>query len=141
MLHRNEVQPCCLNMEVRGESLVLQPACSPWLVEELETDRGLQVFSRLPEREHRRLLNIARRPENICSLAPYSTLTGTTHMQWPTDREKPLQSIIAVVRVRRYMRSWLSPHARVINRSEEMREGEHHRIPFDKKEEMREWYP
>ncbi len=69
MLHRDEVQPRCLNVEVKGESLVLQTACSPWLLEELETDRGLQVFSRLPEREHQRLLDIVRRPENVLSLA------------------------------------------------------------------------
>src|SRR6266436_8647927 len=74
MLYRDEVQPCCLNVEVKGESLVLQTACPPWLVEELETDRGLQVFSRLPGREHQRLLDIARRPENILSLA--STPSG-----------------------------------------------------------------
>ena len=69
MLYRDEVQPRCLNVELKGESLVLQTACSPWLVEELETDRGLQVFSRLPEREHQRLLEITRRPENLLSLA------------------------------------------------------------------------
>jgi len=69
MLDRDEVQPRCLNVEVPGESLVLQTACSPWLVEELETDRGLRVFSRQPEREHQRLLEIARRPENVLSLA------------------------------------------------------------------------
>lgn len=74
MLDRDKVQPCCLNVEVKGESLILQTACSPWLVEELETDRGLQVFSRLPEREHQRLLDIARRPENVLSLA--STPSG-----------------------------------------------------------------
>lgn len=74
MLYRDEVQPCRLNVEVKGEALVLQTACPPWLVEELETDRGLQVFSRLPEREHQRLLDIARGPENILSLA--STPSG-----------------------------------------------------------------
>ena len=72
MLSRDEVQPRCLNIEVKGESLVLRTACSPWLVEQLETDRGLRVFSRLPEREHQRLLDIARRPENVLSLA-YTT--------------------------------------------------------------------
>ncbi len=69
MLYRDEVQPRCLNVEVKGESLVLQTACPPWLVEELETDRGLRVFSRQPSREHQRLLDIARKPENILSLA------------------------------------------------------------------------
>jgi|SRR6266566_5059197 len=69
MLYRDEVQPRCLNVELPGGSLVLQTACSPWLVEELETDRGLQVFSRQPEREHQRLLEITRRPENVLSLA------------------------------------------------------------------------
>jgi hypothetical protein len=74
MLSRDEVQSRCLNVEVKGESLVLRTACSPWLVEQLETDRGLRVFSRLPEREHQRLLDIARRPENVLSLA--STPSG-----------------------------------------------------------------
>ncbi len=78
MLYRTEVQPRRLNVEVKGESLVLQTACPPWLVEELETDRGLQVFSRLPEREHQRLLDIARRPENVLSLAytPSGVIVG-----------------------------------------------------------------
>ncbi|HEX4207804.1 MAG TPA: GNAT family N-acetyltransferase [Ktedonobacteraceae bacterium] len=74
MLYRDEVQSRRLNVEVKGESLVLRTACSPWLVEELETDRGLRVFSRQPSREHQRLLDIARRPENILSLA--STPSG-----------------------------------------------------------------
>lgn len=69
MLSRDEVQSRCLNVEVKSESLVLRTACSPWLIEQLETDRGLRVFSRLPEREHQRLLDIARRPENVLSLA------------------------------------------------------------------------
>ncbi len=69
MLFRDEIQPCWLNVEVPGGSLILQTVCSPWLVEESETDRGLQVFSRQPEREHQRLLDIARRPENVLSLA------------------------------------------------------------------------
>jgi GNAT superfamily N-acetyltransferase len=69
MLSRDEVQPRCLSSEVPGGSLILQTACSPWLVERLETDRGLRVFSRLPEREHQRLLDIARIPENVLSLA------------------------------------------------------------------------
>jgi GNAT superfamily N-acetyltransferase len=69
MLSRDEVQPRCLSIEVPGGSLILQTACSPWLVERLETDRGLRVFSRLPEREHQRLLDIARIPENVLSLA------------------------------------------------------------------------
>lgn len=74
MLYRDKVQPRSLNVEVKGESLVLRTACSPWLVEGLETDRGLRVFSRLPEFEHQRLLDIARKPENILSLA--STPSG-----------------------------------------------------------------
>ena len=69
MLSRDEVQPRCLSIEVPGGSLILQTACSPWLVERLETDRRLRVFSRLPEREHQRLLDIARIPENVLSLA------------------------------------------------------------------------
>ncbi len=36
MLSRDEVQSRCLNVEVKGESLVLRTACSPWLVEQLE---------------------------------------------------------------------------------------------------------
>jgi acetoin utilization protein AcuA len=67
-----------LNVEVKGESLILQTACSPWLVEQLETDRGLQAFSRQPSREHQRLLDIARRPENVLSLAytPSGVIVG-----------------------------------------------------------------
>lgn len=78
MLSRDEVQSRCLNVEVKGESLVLRTACSPWLVEQLETDRGLRVFSRQPSREHQRLLDIARRPENVLSLAstPEGVIVG-----------------------------------------------------------------
>lgn len=65
MLYRDEVQPSRLTVEVKGEALVLQTACPPWLVEHLKTDQGLQVFSRQPSREHQRLLDLARRPENI----------------------------------------------------------------------------
>jgi GNAT superfamily N-acetyltransferase len=57
-----------------GGLLVFQTACSPGLVEEMETDRGLQVFSRKPEHEHQRLLELARRQENVLSLA--STPSG-----------------------------------------------------------------
>lgn len=71
MLSRDEVQSRCLNVEVKGKSLVLRTACSPWLVEQLETDRGLRVFSRQPSREHQRLLDITRRPENVLSALLY----------------------------------------------------------------------
>jgi GNAT superfamily N-acetyltransferase len=69
MLYRNNLQSLCSNVELAGEPLILQTDCPTWLIEELKTDRGLCAFARRPEREHSRLLEIARQPETSLSLA------------------------------------------------------------------------
>jgi GNAT superfamily N-acetyltransferase len=57
------------NLELAGEPLILQTDCPTWLIEELQTDRGLFAFARRPEREHSRLLEIARHADTSLSLA------------------------------------------------------------------------
>jgi acetoin utilization protein AcuA len=85
--HGNEVQrtPCSSNRQetfqaqtvvprqktfVTGAGkLTLQTQCSPSLVESLRADEGLRAFARLPEREHQLLIDIARNPDSILTLA------------------------------------------------------------------------
>src|SRR5215469_11432988 len=50
-------------------SLFLRTCCPPALVEGLQVDEGLRAFARLPEREHKLLLKLARHPENRLTLA------------------------------------------------------------------------
>jgi GNAT superfamily N-acetyltransferase len=69
MLYRNDLQSRNVTIELPEGALILQTNCPTWLVETLETDRGLRAFARQPDREHRRLLDIARRPENSLALA------------------------------------------------------------------------
>lgn len=58
--------------------LHLQDYCSPALIERLQPDDGLRAFARLPEREHRLLLTIAKRPENKLTIAytPTNIIVG-----------------------------------------------------------------
>jgi GNAT superfamily N-acetyltransferase len=49
--------------------LFLRSYCSPSLVEGLKADEGLRAFARRPEREHQLLLSVARKPENMLTLA------------------------------------------------------------------------
>ena len=46
----------------------------PSLVERLRADNGLRAFARLPEREHQLLVDIAKRPDSVLTLA--YTLSG-----------------------------------------------------------------
>ena len=55
--------------ETSAGPLFLRSCCSPSLVEGLKADEGLRAFARLPEREHHLLLSVARRPENMLTLA------------------------------------------------------------------------
>jgi acetoin utilization deacetylase AcuC-like enzyme/GNAT superfamily N-acetyltransferase len=54
--------------------VLLRDFCPPSLVERLHADEGLRSFARLPEREHKLLLNVARNPD--CVLALAHTPTG-----------------------------------------------------------------
>ena len=78
MQHSNNLQPRYSNIELAGEPLILQTDCPTWLIEELKTDRGLHAFARQPEREHPRLLEIARRADTSLSLAytPSGVIVG-----------------------------------------------------------------
>ncbi len=54
--------------------LLLSNNCQPSLVERLQADEGLRAFARRPEREHQLLLDIARHPDSLLTLA--YTFTG-----------------------------------------------------------------
>jgi acetoin utilization deacetylase AcuC-like enzyme/GNAT superfamily N-acetyltransferase len=56
-------------IETRVGTLLLRDFCPPSMVERLTPDAGLHAFARLPEREHRLLLSIARRPDCALTLA------------------------------------------------------------------------
>jgi len=55
--------------ETSAGPLFLRSYCSPSLVEGLKADEGLRAFARRPEREHQLLLSVARKPENMLTLA------------------------------------------------------------------------
>jgi GNAT superfamily N-acetyltransferase len=76
--YSNNLQSRCSNIEIAGEPLILQTDCPTWLIEELQTDQGLCAFARQPEREHSRLLEIARQPDTSLSLAytPSGVIVG-----------------------------------------------------------------
>jgi GNAT superfamily N-acetyltransferase len=78
MQYSNNLQSRCSNIELAGETLILQTDCPTWLIEELQTDQGLRAFARQPEREHPRLLEIARQPDTSLSLAytPSGVIVG-----------------------------------------------------------------
>ena len=56
-------------LETSAGPLFLRSCCSPSLVEGLKADEGLRAFARRPEREHQLLLSVARKPENMLTLA------------------------------------------------------------------------
>ena len=64
----------CVKMyETLAGPLLLRRSCSPSFVEGLKADEGLRAFARLPEREHALLLSLARKPENMLTLAYTAT--------------------------------------------------------------------
>ena len=69
MSHHYSAQSRSIELELPEGALILQTACPMPLIEDLETDKGLHAFASRPEREHQRLLEIARQPENVLSLA------------------------------------------------------------------------
>ncbi len=56
-------------LETSAGPLFLRSCCSPSLIEGLKADEGLRAFARRPEREHQLLLSVARKPENMLTLA------------------------------------------------------------------------
>ncbi len=56
-------------MNTDRSSVLLRDFCPPSFVERLKADSGLKTFARLPEREHKLLLNIARSPDCALTLA------------------------------------------------------------------------
>jgi GNAT superfamily N-acetyltransferase len=72
MVISNDLQSRSITLELPEGELVIQTNCPTWLIEALKTDSELRAFARQPEREHRRLLEIARHPENSLALA-YTT--------------------------------------------------------------------
>lgn len=71
------VYPSCSDQETIQTpvgALVLHQDCPLSLVERLCADKGLRAFARHPEREHHRLVELARRPDTMLTLA--STLSG-----------------------------------------------------------------
>jgi acetoin utilization deacetylase AcuC-like enzyme/GNAT superfamily N-acetyltransferase len=61
-------------METRKGQVLLRDFCPPSFVERLKADDGLRAFARLPEREHRLLVGIAKSPD--CALALAHTPAG-----------------------------------------------------------------
>ncbi len=56
-------------IETKAGPLLLRDFCPPSLVERLRADDGLRAFARIPEREHRLLVGIAKSPDCALSLA------------------------------------------------------------------------
>ena len=54
--------------------ILLRDFCPPSLIERLQPDSGLNTFTRIPEREHSLLLNIAKSPD--CALTVAHTTAG-----------------------------------------------------------------
>ncbi len=61
-------------LETKKGQLLLRDFCPPSLVERLTADSGLRAFARLPEREQKLLIGIARSPD--CALTLAHTPTG-----------------------------------------------------------------
>src|SRR5215471_7793277 len=74
VLRGNSTTSQSRTIETPAGKLVLRNFCPPSLVESLWAGCGLRAFARLPEREHRLLVNIARRPDSALTLA--HTLSG-----------------------------------------------------------------
>jgi acetoin utilization deacetylase AcuC-like enzyme/GNAT superfamily N-acetyltransferase len=65
----SEIASRSQTLETRRGPVLLRHFCPPSLVERLRPAQGLCSFARLPEREHRLLLEIARRPDSALALA------------------------------------------------------------------------
>ena len=50
-------------------NITLRRFCTPECIQQLKVDRGLCAFARLPEREHELLVNLARHPESMLTVA------------------------------------------------------------------------
>ena len=50
-------------------NVTLRRFCTPECIQELKADRGMCAFARLPEREHQLLVEIARHPESMLTVA------------------------------------------------------------------------
>src|SRR6266516_5806578 len=74
LLHDNADTSCGRTIETPAGIVVLRDFCSPSFVESLRADSGLRAFARLPEREHQLLVEIAKRPDSVLTLA--HTLAG-----------------------------------------------------------------
>lgn len=61
-------------LETTAGSLLLRDFCPPSMIERLNADSGLRAFARLPEREHKLLLDIAKRSD--CALTVAHTPGG-----------------------------------------------------------------
>lgn len=61
-------------LETARGPVLLRDFCPPSLLERLHPDKGLRSFARVPEREHKLLLDIARSPD--CALTVAHTPTG-----------------------------------------------------------------
>ncbi len=66
------------SLETMAGSVLLRDFCPPSFVVRLVADSGLQAFARLPEREHRLLLGIAKRSDCALTLAytPAGAIVG-----------------------------------------------------------------
>ena len=93
MLYKDNPQSRRVAIDLPQGSVILQTCCPTRLVESLETECGLRAFARQPECEHRRLLDIARRPENSLALAytPAGVIIGQITMA-PADGWWPRMS-------------------------------------------------
>lgn len=73
-LNREDTPSRIKTLETARGPVLLRDFCPPSLVERLQPDAGLCTFARLPEREHRLLIDIARSPD--CALTLAHTPTG-----------------------------------------------------------------
>lgn len=66
------------SIETANGPLLLRDFCPPSLIERLVADSGLHAFARVSEREHELLLNIARNPDCVLTVAhtPSGAIVG-----------------------------------------------------------------
>ena len=78
--------------------VLLRDFCPASLVERLHPDHGLHAFARLPEREHRLLLDIARSPDCALTLAhtPAGDIIGQVTIALADEWWKGIESLYEV---------------------------------------------
>ena len=78
--------------------VLLRDFCPPSLIERLAPDSGLHAFARVPEREHQLLLNIARNPDCVLTVAhtPAGVIVGQVTLAFGDEWWEGLENAFEV---------------------------------------------